>query len=133
MPIREMLGIYVDPTLWWWLSCVIAGAMLTRLKDVIPSRMTALHAEDDAYMTRPSPGLRPPSPRKRGEGQLARVSRFVALLPASWGEGGRRPDEGPVILSRRSAAKDPYANALRVLRRLRTYEYDSELSVSRCR
>src|SRR5438067_10346288 len=32
--------------------------------------------------TRPSPGIRPPSPRKRGEGQQSRSSRFVALLPA---------------------------------------------------
>src|SRR5881398_2035381 len=31
---------------------------------------------------RPSPGLRPPSPRKRGEGQHTRASRVVALLPA---------------------------------------------------
>src|SRR5881227_1049339 len=51
------------------------------LADVIPSGTTAADA-GEALMTRPSPGLRPPSPRKRGEGQHARASRFVALLPA---------------------------------------------------
>jgi hypothetical protein len=30
MPMREMLGIYADPTLWWWLGCVIAGLLLLR-------------------------------------------------------------------------------------------------------
>src|SRR5687768_8686639 len=39
-------------------------------------------------MLRPSSALRAPSPRKRGEGQ-------VAPRPAKRGEGGRRPGEGP--------------------------------------
>jgi hypothetical protein len=30
MPLREMLSIYVDPTLWWWLGCVIAGVLVSR-------------------------------------------------------------------------------------------------------
>src|SRR6185436_17019604 len=43
----------------------------------------------------PPPGAdAPPSPRKRGEGR-----RWVALLPAARGEGGRRPDEGSPVAS----------------------------------
>src|SRR5437763_13175422 len=63
--------------------------MCMRVDFVIPSPATALHADDDAFITRPSPGPStrfarsgPPSPRKRGEGQLVRASKFVALLPA---------------------------------------------------
>jgi hypothetical protein len=43
-------------------------------------------------MTRPSPGLRPPSPRKRGEGTL------LVPFPRSRGEGARRADEGRSVL-----------------------------------
>ncbi len=64
---------------------------------------TPQFALGDAAMLRhfwedgPSPGLRPPSPRKRGEGlrNSTRKERFVAPLPATRGEGGRRRGEGP--------------------------------------
>jgi 4-amino-4-deoxy-L-arabinose transferase-like glycosyltransferase len=29
MPMREMLSIYTDPTVWWWVACVVVGALLT--------------------------------------------------------------------------------------------------------
>jgi GT2 family glycosyltransferase len=57
---------------------------------VIPASRTV-----DTSMTRPSPGLRPPSPRSRGE----RGNTEVPLLPAERGEGARRADEGRVIPS----------------------------------
>ena len=43
-------------------------------------------------VTRPSSGLRPPSPRERGEGTPE------TPLPAARGEGGRRPGEGRLLL-----------------------------------
>src|SRR5213082_9439 len=47
-------------------------------------------------MTRPSPGLRPPSPRSRG----ARGNNFKSSpSPRSRGEGARMADEGRVIRS----------------------------------
>jgi oxygen-independent coproporphyrinogen-3 oxidase len=62
--------------------------------DVIPSEITA--ARVDAFMTRPSPGLRPPSPRSRG----ARGNSTRGFpSPRSRGEGARRADEGRVITS----------------------------------
>jgi hypothetical protein len=78
MPMREMLSIYADPTVWWWLACVIVGAMLTLLR------------------TRPSSALRAPSPRERGEGELLTL---LPLAPRERGEGGRRPGEGLVNVS----------------------------------
>src|SRR2546423_15582702 len=55
----------------------------------------------DRLMTRPSPGLRPPSPGGRGiSAEVSARRRLVeSLLPP--GEGARRADEGRVIRSDR--------------------------------
>src|SRR5437762_13552284 len=53
----------------------------------------------DGLMTRPSPGLRPPSPGGRGISAevSARIILIESLLPP--GEGARSADEGRVISS----------------------------------
>jgi hypothetical protein len=48
------------------------------LRAAIREVVVVLYVVNTARRRRPSPGLRPPSPRKRGEGQHARASRFVA-------------------------------------------------------
>ena len=30
MPMRELLSIYVDPTLWWWVACVMVGLLVSQ-------------------------------------------------------------------------------------------------------
>src|SRR5437016_3459624 len=65
-------------------------------RPVTPSVMMTPCAAD-GLMTRPSPGLRPPSPGGRGNSAevSARLRLIEILLPP--GEGARSADEGRVI------------------------------------
>ncbi len=84
---------------WWWLFRFASAFAATVLV------MLSLIPVDPAV---PSPGLRPPSPRTRGEGR-SQLASVESPSPRVRGEGARRVDEGRRHRPRRHKRIEPAA------------------------